>query len=204
MALSFSIDLRAAEQDQLLAIARRSIHRGMSDDRPLAVPLEELPEALTPALAAFVTLTMDGALRGCIGSLEPAAALAQGVADAAYSAAFRDPRFPQLQRHELDRTTIEISVLSGMATIHALNSAELLAQLEPGSDGLLIEEGRHRATFLPAVWETLPSPDEFLAQLMKKAGLPEDHWSATLRCYRYRSVSMKEAEVACNPSGGSR
>ncbi len=203
MALSFSIDLRDAEQDQLLAIARRSIHSGLADNRPLAVALEELPEALTPARATFVTLTIDGALRGCIGSLEPVAALAQGVADAAYSAAFRDPRFPQLERHELDRTTIEISVLSGRAPIDTMSRAELLAQLDPGSDGLLIEEGRHRATFLPAVWKTLPSPVEFLSQLMKKAGLPEDHWSATLRCYRYRSVSMKEAEVACNPSGAS-
>ena len=192
MAPSFCIDLSEAHQRQLLAIARQSIQRGLNNQRlPRPAP-GELAEPLRARLGTFVTLTRERALRGCIGSLQSSEPLHSSVADAAYSAAFRDPRFPRLQAGELPGVTIEISVLSGLAPIAAADRARLLGALRPGRDGLVLEDGHYRSTFLPKVWEQLPDPDLFLDHLLAKAGLPETHWSATLRFSRYETLSFSD------------
>jgi hypothetical protein len=139
-----------------------------------------------------VTLTLGGRLRGCIGSLRATAPLAQSVADAAYGAAYEDPRFPPLGEEDMGRVRIEISVLSTMAPLSVNRRDELLDILRPGEDGLLLEDGRRRSTFLPKVWEQIPCPDEFLDQLLAKAGLPAHHWSPGLKFFRYRAVSFGE------------
>jgi uncharacterized protein len=124
-------------------------------------------------------------LRGCIGSLEARRPLALDVAENAFASAFRDPRFAPLARAEEPRLDLHISVLSEAEQIPVRSEAELLASLRPGIDGVILSAGARRGTFLPSVWEQLPEPHRFLAQLKRKAGLPADYWSAELRVERY-------------------
>ena len=190
MAPSHCIELSERQQDQLLGIARQAIQchlRGLAPPEP-----DGLPEPLTARLGTFVTLTSGAALRGCIGTLRGTMPLHLAVADAACSAACRDPRFPTLRAHELAGIRIEIAVLSPLQPLPAASRERLLASLRPGIDGLLLEDRGHRSTFLPKVWEQLPDPGEFFAQLLAKAGLPPGHWSGTLRLQRYQALSFRD------------
>ncbi len=169
----------------LLQLARESIRYGARHGRPPALDLQQLPPPLRERRATFVTLQEHGQLRGCIGSLEAQRPLAEDVIQNAFAAAFQDPRFPPVTEKEVDELEIHISVLSPLEEIEFESEQDLLSQIRPGIDGLLLEEGRHRGTFLPAVWESLPDPLDFLRHLKLKAGLPPDYWSDTIRAYRY-------------------
>lgn len=168
----------------LLTIARSAIERELGAGAA-ATPSVSLPPELAQPGAAFVTLTLDAELRGCIGSLEAVRPLAEDVADNARAAAFEDPRFPPLTAGELPDLRIEVSVLSKPEPIDCGSEAELLAALRPGVDGLVLECGAHRATFLPQVWESLPDPASFLEALRRKARLEPGFWSDGLRFSRY-------------------
>jgi len=170
---------------RLLAIARRSIETGLAKDRPLAPDLAELPPELREPAASFVTLRLDGELRGCIGSLEAHAPLATDVAENAFKAAFRDPRFEPVTAAELDELELHVSVLGPLVRLDVASEEELVACLRPGRDGLVLREGARRATYLPSVWEQLPDPHRFVRELKRKAGLSDDHWSPRIECYRY-------------------
>jgi hypothetical protein len=190
MAPSRCIELSERQQDQLLGIARQAIQCQLSG---LARPAPDcLAQQLEARLGTFVTLTRAAALRGCIGTLHGTLPLHLAVADAARSAARSDPRFPPLQAHELAGIQIEIAVLSPLQPLPAVSRELLLASLRPGIDGLLLEDQGRRSTFLPKVWEQLPDPEEFFAQLLAKAGLPPGHWSGTLRLQRYQALSFRE------------
>lgn len=202
MAPLLSIKLGQDEQRQLPLIARQSIQRGLDVGTALQVELDSLPPALLTPMGVFVTLTSGGSLKGCIGSMESTDPLAQAVADNAYAAAFRDHRFAPLQATELADTDIEISILSPMVPLRARDRAHLLDTLRPGTDGLLLEDGHHRSTFLPAVWQQLSSPESFFDHLLSKAGLATDHWSPSLRLYRYETLCLSEHEVPCQSPGG--
>ena len=182
--------LGPAVRKHLLEVARRSIDYGLRHHKPL--PLDEPMSAgpLYEKRATFVTLHAAGALRGCIGVLEPIRPLIVDVAHNAYAAAFRDPRFPPVAAHEIDALHIHISVLTAPQPLPPLSEQAAVALLRPGVDGLLLEAGHHRGTFLPAVWESLPEPAEFLRQLKVKAGLSPDHWSDEIRLYRYTTESV--------------
>jgi AmmeMemoRadiSam system protein A len=195
MAPSFCIELDAGQRRQLLGIARQSIGHGLQGTGPLPVAEDALAGALKARLGVFVTLTRNEALRGCIGSLQSIEPLARSVANSAYSAAFEDPRFTRLRVHEAEEIEVDISVLSPLEPIQVGSRRELLDMLQPGRDGLLLEDLRHRSTFLPKVWEQLPDPGQFLDQLLAKAGLPEHHWSATIRFQRYHTVSFSESTL---------
>jgi len=187
------IELNADEQRRLLAIARGSIDSGVEGGGELRLDPDQLEGKLAVPSAVFITLTDAGRLRGCVGSLQADNPLAQAVARAAFNAAFRDRRFSPLRVVEVARVRIEVSVLSPMQPIAARNRDDLLDALEPGVDGLLLEDRGRRATFLPKVWEKIPVPEEFLGQLLHKAGLPADHWSDSLRCERYRTLTFAES-----------
>ena len=189
---SLCIDLSADEQAHLLDIARQSIVRGLDSGAALRLEVTRLEARLRVDSAVFITLTLAGALRGCIGSLQPSAPLAQAVASAAFNAAFRDPRFAPVQADEIEKLQVEVSVLSSMELIAVDTRQALLDDLQPGVDGLLLEDQGHRATFLPQVWEKMSTADEFVGQLMLKAGLAAGYWSSTIRCYRYHSLSFQE------------
>ena len=194
MAPLSSIEPGRDVRSRLLAIARQAIECGLRGEaQPLPSP-EQLPASLKTPAAVFVTLTRNSQLRGCIGSLQAADALVTAVAQAAASAAFRDPRFPPLQADELEDIEIEISVLSPIKPLAAASRVDLLQQLRPGLDGLLLEDNEgHRATFLPKVWQQLPAPELFLRHLLLKAGLPAEYWSEELRFSRYRTLCFDES-----------
>jgi len=192
MAPSCCIELTPGEQAQLLVIARGSIQHGLTAGRPLEIDRTQLSGALLHEQGNFVTLTQRGILRGCIGTLETTQCLAQSIAANAFNAAFHDTRFTPLTAAELDQTQIEISVLSRPEPMDVHTRRELLAALRPGEDGLLLKEHGHHATFLPKVWDQVPDPRQFVQHLMAKAGLPDDYWSESVRCYRYHALSFAE------------
>lgn len=146
--------------------------------------------------ATFVTLTQAGELRGCIGSLQAHRSLAADVHQNALAAAFRDPRFEPLGRHELDMTECEISLLSMAEVMEFSDEHDALAQLRPGMDGIILEYGHHRSTFLPQVWEQLSHPRLFMAHLKRKAGLPDGFWAEGIRLSRYTVSKWREADFA--------
>lgn len=174
----------------LLDLARDSIRHGLENGRPLRIKVEDYPPSLQAQRAVFVTLNRRGALRGCIGHLEAIQPLVTDVVENAFASAFKDPRFPPLAAAEFDDLEIHISVLSPATPMTFSSEADLLRQLRPGVDGLILEDGPHRGTFLPSVWESLPQPLEFLRNLKMKAGLPADHWSDRVRVYRYQTESF--------------
>jgi hypothetical protein len=142
--------------------------------------------------ATFVTLRQGGELRGCVGSLESRRPLMQDVMHNAVAAALGDPRFPPLAAHELPQTEVEVSLLSPLDPIPFTDEADALRELRPGEDGVVLEYQGRRGTFLPQVWGELPEPRRFLGHLKRKAGLPEDFWSAEIRLYRYTVAKWKE------------
>jgi AmmeMemoRadiSam system protein A len=135
--------------------------------------------------ASFVTLTKGGRLRGCVGSLEAWRPLAVDVAENAFAAAFRDLRFPPVRVDEAAALEIHLSLLTSPIAMIFGSEADLLAQMQPGVDGLILQEGSRRGTFLPSVWAELPTSQLFLTQLKRKAGLPADYWSQHMRVWRY-------------------
>jgi AmmeMemoRadiSam system protein A len=172
----------------LLHLARNAI--GEKFGLP-AQPVAERPEWRQSA-ATFVTLTQKGQLRGCIGSLTAHRPLAEDVVANAHAAAFNDPRFPPLTAAELPGVRLEISLLTPAVPLPCRDEADALAQLRPHVDGLILTAGRRRATFLPQVWEQLPDPADFLAQLKRKAGLAADYWGVDVRLERYTVSHWQE------------
>ncbi|PKO88388.1 MAG: AmmeMemoRadiSam system protein A [Betaproteobacteria bacterium HGW-Betaproteobacteria-12] len=172
----------------LLSLARNAIGErfGLAPQ-----PVAERPEWQRPG-ASFVTLTQHGDLRGCIGSLEAYRPLAEDVRANACAAAFRDPRFPPLTAGELARTQIGISLLTPAQAMDWRDETDALAKLRPHIDGVILSAGRHRATFLPQVWEQLPEPADFLAQLKRKAGLAADYWGPEVQLERYTVRKWQE------------
>jgi AmmeMemoRadiSam system protein A len=142
--------------------------------------------------AVFVTLTIAGELRGCIGSLEAWRSLHDDVTSNARAAAFRDPRFPPVSREEMARVAVEVSVLSAPEPMAFASEAEALAELRPGVDGVILAAAGRRATFLPQVWEQLAEPPVFLAHLKRKAGLPGDYWGSDVELWRYTVTAFAE------------
>jgi hypothetical protein len=193
MAPSPSAELAALSAEDaacLLAVARLAVERSARSGVPLRVdPQQHAPRLRAPG-ASFVTLRRAGALRGCTGRLEAVAPLVADVARSAHRAACEDPRFDPVEAHELEGLELKISVLSALLPLPVGSRDELLARLVPGVDGLVLREGAAGATFLPAVWQSLPEPAQFLRELLAKAGLPPDHWSASLRFERYTTLEL--------------
>ena len=179
--------LSPTDKARLTALARASIEHGLRAGKPLPVMVGEYPASLQAPGAAFVTLKRNDNLRGCIGSIAPVRPLVEDVANNAYAAAFEDPRFPPLRDAELAELEIHISVLTPARPMQFTSQNDLVRQLRPGVDGLILAEGSHRGTFLPSVWESLPDPRDFLTQLKLKAGLPPHYWSATVTIQRYET-----------------
>lgn len=176
----------------LLDIAARSVVHGLEHGTPLPVEADAYPEPLRAPGASFVTLRIGGELRGCIGSLESCRPLVADVADNAFAAAFRDPRFEPLRADEVPDVDFHISVLGPAEPLSFTDEADLIRRLRPGIDGLILRAGRQQGTFLPSVWDSLPQPQDFLRQLKRKAGLPEDYWSDGIQVWRYETESFPD------------
>ena len=175
----------AAEKNLILNTAANVIKFGLETQQILPLKLTDYPKKLSTDGASFVTLEINQQLRGCIGTLEAYQPLIQDIAQNTYSAAFRDPRFPPLTIEEHPHLTKQISILSPTIPIVFASEQDLLQQLRPGIDGLVLAEQGKRGTFLPAVWKALPTPKLFLNQLKLKAGLPADYWSTTIQVAKY-------------------
>lgn len=188
--ICFSKMLADSERFLLKKIARDAICFGLKHDTPMDVEIKSLPERVVDKQASFVTLFFSGALRGCIGSIEATRPLAEDVAHNAYAAAFRDRRFEPVNEKIVADLEIHISVLTPPVKIDCSSESTLLKQLHAGRDGLIIEDGDYRATFLPAVWDVLPTPERFVHELKLKAGLTSEHWSDTIQCFRYWTESF--------------
>lgn len=199
----------------LLALARNAIAVHFDPPAPPVVPAPEPDVAGLPWLAepgaCFVTLHLlspglgraDGPpaaaprpdpprLRGCIGTIEPYRSLLDDVRGNARAAAFRDPRFPELSRAEYPSLHVEVSELSPREPIPYVDRADLVGKLRPGVDGLLLEYGGRRGTYLPQVWDQIPDPSDFLASLVTKARLPQGFWSDDVAISRYTVTAYEE------------
>jgi len=176
----------------LIAIARRAIgaRLGLAGDEAPA------HAALADPGATFVTLFSHAELRGCIGSLRASRSLRDDVRENAINAAFHDPRFPPLVPAEFESISVEVSLLSPSTRLRCATEDDLLARLHAGVDGVTLEYGAHRATFLPQVWETLAEPRLFLAELKRKAGLAADFWNPRLNIGLYQVTKWKESDFS--------
>ena len=191
MARTQSMTIDATDRATLLELARHSIQSGLVQDR-----LEPVPSVASPQLlemrATFVTLRAHDDLRGCCGSIEARFPLAEDVWRNAWASAFADPRFPSLTPSEYSALDVYISVLSPLERVQVDSEQALLAALRPNEDGLLLTMGASRATFLPAVWEDLRDPTQFVRQLKLKAGWRADFWSSQIEAWRYTTESFGE------------
>jgi len=169
----------------LLDVARESIRHRALGRGELPIDPGEFAEPLRELRATFVTLELDGALRGCIGSLLASRPLVVDVARNAARAASIDPRFAPVTVQEVDDLDIHISILSPLEEIECDGDRDVLASIEPGVHGLVLVESFTAGTLLPAVWERVPDASEFVAAVKAKAGLPSDYWSDTVQFYRY-------------------
>ena len=173
---SMNDKLALEEKQTLLRLARQALDKGVRGEKLPALDAGSMTPRLRDQGASFVTLTISGQLRGCIGTLEPYQSLAQDVREHAVDAALKDPRFPPVAPEELDQIEIEVSRLTVPERIVYQDAEDLLTKLRPGLDGVLLRNGPRRATFLPQVWEKLPEKAEFLDNLCYKMGEAPGAW----------------------------
>lgn len=166
-------------------LAHQSIRHGLESGKAPEIDINDYPAELQANTATFVTLHRNSELRGCIGMLRPVRPLAEDVSYNAWAAAFTDSRFMPLTADELDDLDIHISILGTPEEIDFSSEDDLLKQIRPGTDGLILEEGFNKGTFLPSVWKSLSDPRKFLNHLKLKAGLPANYWSDSIRVRRY-------------------
>lgn len=185
-----SIKLSHEDQQTCHRVARESIKHGLQHGTKLDISSIDYSNELQQDLASFVTLHKNGNLRGCIGTLEAYQPLINDIAEHAFAAAFSDPRFPALDDKEFEQLDIEISVLGKPEAIVFENEEDLLNRIRPNIDGLIIEHGYNRGTFLPSVWEQLPDKKEFLNHLKMKAGFSVQWWDNAVKISRYETFSF--------------
>nr|VFK38193.1 MAG: uncharacterized protein, PH0010 family/AmmeMemoRadiSam system protein A [Candidatus Kentron sp. SD]VFK42999.1 MAG: uncharacterized protein, PH0010 family/AmmeMemoRadiSam system protein A [Candidatus Kentron sp. SD]VFK78599.1 MAG: uncharacterized protein, PH0010 family/AmmeMemoRadiSam system protein A [Candidatus Kentron sp. SD] len=183
----------AREREILLGIARDSIEHGLARGKSLSLDPATFSAPLREKRATFVTLEREGRLRGCIGSLQARYSLVEDLAENAFSAAFRDPRFSPLVRAEWEEVSVKISLLTPATPMVFASEVDLIDQLRPGVDGLILTAGPRRATFLPAVWGSLTEPAEFLRHLKIKAGLAPGDWPSDVAVSRYGTEQIDES-----------
>ena len=189
--------LEPAARRTLLNLAKEVIRQAAAHGgRPPKINLNgPLPRQLLAQRATFVTLTIDGQLRGCRGSIAPQRSLIHDVADNAWQSGYGDPRFPPLSPGELERLDFHISILSSPRRMGVASEAELVRAIQPDVEGLIIRDGQRQSLFLPSVWEQIPEPLTFVRQLKLKAGLPADYWSDRFEAFRFETESFGEADV---------
>lgn len=172
-------------RDILIQQTSCSIQHGLKHGHAGIIDPPQFPQPLQQIRSCFVTLEINGELRGCIGTLEATRPLITDVHHNAYAAAFSDPRFPALQEKEFSLIETHISILGTPEPMSFESEEDLTTQIRPGIDGLILEAEGRRGTFLPSVWESLPDTGSFLTHLKMKAGLPGHYWSENVHVWRY-------------------
>ncbi len=173
------------EKDALLEIAHTSILNGFKAKRVSVVDISRYSDNLLLPRSTFITLYRNDELRGCIGSLTAQETLVQSVANNAFAAAFQDPRFVPMKQFEFQSVSVSLSILSLAEPILFTSEADLISKIRPEIDGLILQDGLNKGTFLPSVWSSLPNPKIFLQHLKQKANLPANYWSDTIEVKRY-------------------
>jgi len=168
--------LTISNQEFLLKLSRKCLEYYFRFKKEYPLDEDSIPSTLKENLATFVTLTINNELRGCIGKLEADQPLFKDVKENTYFAAFNDWRFSPLTKDELEEVKIEISVLSIPEPLNYSDSTDLIKKISASKPGLIIKSGYSQATFLPQVWEDLPTPELFLSELCEKANLSPDFW----------------------------
>jgi len=192
-AMSDTDRLTEEEGRQLVEVARKTIQKALFNPKDKSEPDTVRSPKFQEKRGTFVTLTLNGALRGCIGHIVPQESLIEGVRINANNAAFRDPRFRPLSQNEFEKIKVEVSILTEPKPLPYTDANDLLAKLRPGTDGVIIRKGYHQATFLPQVWEQLPSKKDFLSHLCLKAGLDRDAWAyEKLEVHAYQAQAFEE------------
>jgi hypothetical protein len=187
--------LTDGEKQILLRLAREAMEHAVRGKKPPPVDVASLTPHLREQGASFVTLTIDGELRGCIGALEPYLPLVDDVCEHAIAAALKDPRFHPVAETELSRIKLEVSRLTAPHPLEYSSSEELRAKLRPHVDGVILRDGFRRATFLPQVWEKIPNPANFLDHLCAKMGAKPDLWQRMkLEVYVYQVEEFHEMD----------
>ncbi len=186
--------LSEINRQKLLGLAHESIEYGLKHRQVMPINLEDYDQPLRDSKATFVTLNINHQLRGCIGTLQAYRPLVVDCVEHAYAAAFEDRRFNPLSYEEYSELSCHISILGVPELIGCTSEIDLIQKLRPGMDGLILEEGSRRGTFLPSVWESLPDPKQFLRHLKAKAGLPASYWSDSLQVSRYCVESFADPE----------
>jgi hypothetical protein len=182
--------LAPAQRAELHELARASIELALRQGQLVPYGGEPSDPLLDRPSASFVTLRVGDDLRGCCGTIEPSRPLSEDVWNNAWASAFADPRFPPLRPEEWSDTNVQISVLSEPERLYVRSEVELLEILQPDRDGLILQYGNRRSTFLPAVWEQLPEPARFVRHLKMKAGWPVDFWPPDMEAWRYTTESF--------------
>ncbi|ABZ75523.1 AMMECR1 domain protein [Shewanella halifaxensis HAW-EB4] len=189
-----AVKLSQSEKRQLLTIVRDTLIAAFYPDyvvkkqRQLDGGLEQLK------LGCFVTLTLDGELKGCIGHIESDRPITELLPALATSSAFNDRRFPPLVESQLNSLRIELSLLSEMQGVEVNEQAELQRYLKGNSLGLVLSEGDRRAVFLPQVWQQLPEPKEFIEALKAKGGWDRDYWSSNMKVEVFSVTHFSEKQ----------
>jgi AmmeMemoRadiSam system protein A len=187
--------LTDGEKQTLLRLAREAMENGVRGEKPPPLDADSLTPRLREQGASFVTLTIDDELRGCIGALEAYQPLVDDVREHAIAAAIEDPRFHPVDETELSRIKLEVSCLTAPHPLEYSSSEELRAKLRPHVDGVILRDGFRRATFLPQVWEKIPTPAKFLDHLCAKMGAQPDLWQKTkLQVYIYQVEEFHEMD----------
>ena len=184
------LKLTAFEKKLLVDTCADSIEYGLHPGGTFPVVVSHFPDNLRIIGATFVTLKRQDTLRGCVGCTHAFRPLILDAAHHAFSASQKDSRFPPIRYEELNDLRISVSVLSEPERLNVSTEEELLEALTPGHDGLIIEDGNCRATFLPQVWMELHDKNDFIRLLKKKAGFHDQYWSDTIRAYRYRVTKI--------------
>ncbi|MGD8389033.1 MAG: AmmeMemoRadiSam system protein A [Desulfobacteraceae bacterium] len=181
------------EGAKLISLARETIEARWRKQESQPGAEGPFSEKFSEKRGTFVTLTIDGGLRGCIGHIIPQETIVEGVKENAINAAFRDPRFPPLTAKEWDRVHVEVSILTDPRPLPYDGAEDLLQKLRPGVDGVILRKGMYQATFLPQVWDQLPRKEDFLTHLCLKAGLDGDAWKReTLEVSTYQVQAFEE------------
>ena len=175
----------------LYKIAKQALSEAVEHNKRFKPSRSDWPDRVFDKGAAFVTLTINGKLRGCIGTVVPHQAVGLDVADNAYDAAMSDTRFTPVKPEELEQISISISLLTDYDAVNFSSEEDLLSKIRPGIDGLIIRDGDRQGLFLPSVWEQLPDKKEFLNNLKIKAGLSPSYWSDNIKVYRFRTLEIK-------------
>ncbi|MCD6576557.1 MAG: AmmeMemoRadiSam system protein A [Anaerolineaceae bacterium] len=186
--------LSETDKKELLGIARDAITHAVRNEQLKKINLQDYSPFLRTTGASFVTLTIRGKLRGCIGTLEAYQPLVLDIQEHAVAAAMEDYRFPVVREEELQLINIEISILTPIQLVEYSTPSDLMSKLRIHVDGVLIESNGRRATFLPQVWEKIEDSDQFLSQLCLKMGAPPDLWRKKhIQAYTYQVEKFKEA-----------